>query len=180
VFIGYAEGSKAYCILDPGTQRVRTTRDVVFDEGLGWAWDKVVDNGSTPTYDNFTIKYVHFEGAGGVGSSFPPSMSTTVPEHPPTSAPHSPATTSAATRSSLPPPQLVTPHTPASTATPPGTSTTTLARVEHNPVQFATPHSHDEERIDAYHEGEPLRYRTMENLLGDQPVSGLILHDLEA
>jgi hypothetical protein len=33
VFIGYAEGLKAYCILDPGTQRVRTTRDVVFDEG---------------------------------------------------------------------------------------------------------------------------------------------------
>jgi hypothetical protein len=33
VFIGYAEGSKAYRILDPGTQRVRTMRDVVFDEG---------------------------------------------------------------------------------------------------------------------------------------------------
>jgi hypothetical protein len=36
VFNGYAEGSKAYRILDPGTQRVRTTRDVVFDEGRGW------------------------------------------------------------------------------------------------------------------------------------------------
>jgi hypothetical protein len=33
VFIGYAEGSKAYRILDPGTQHVCTTRDVVFDEG---------------------------------------------------------------------------------------------------------------------------------------------------
>jgi hypothetical protein len=33
VFIGYAEGSKAYHILDLGTQRVHTTRDVVFDEG---------------------------------------------------------------------------------------------------------------------------------------------------
>jgi hypothetical protein len=33
VFIGYAEGSKAYRILDPGTHRVRTTRDIVFDEG---------------------------------------------------------------------------------------------------------------------------------------------------
>jgi hypothetical protein len=33
VFISYAEGSKAYRILDPGTQRVRTTRDVVLDEG---------------------------------------------------------------------------------------------------------------------------------------------------
>jgi hypothetical protein len=33
VFISYAEVSKAYRILDPGTQRVRTMRDVVFDEG---------------------------------------------------------------------------------------------------------------------------------------------------
>jgi hypothetical protein len=33
VFISYAEGSKAYHILNPGTQRVHTMRDVVFDEG---------------------------------------------------------------------------------------------------------------------------------------------------
>jgi transposase InsO family protein len=53
VFIGYAEGSKAYRILDPGTQRVH---DVVFNEGRGWAWDKAVDDGSTPTYDNFIVE----------------------------------------------------------------------------------------------------------------------------
>jgi hypothetical protein len=33
VFIGYAESSKAYRILDTETQHVRTTHDVVFDEG---------------------------------------------------------------------------------------------------------------------------------------------------
>jgi hypothetical protein len=129
-------------------------------------------------YDNFTVEYVHFKGAGGVGSSLPPSMSTPVPEPLPTSAPHSPATTSAATRSSPPPPQLVPPCPPAATTTPPGTSTPTPARVE-DLVEFGTPLSHDEERIDAYHDGEPLRYRTMENLLGDQPVPGLAPHDLE-
>jgi hypothetical protein len=79
VFIGYAEGLKAYRILDPGTQHVRTTHDVVFDEGRGWAWDKAVDDGSTPTYDNFIVEYIHFEGAGGVGSSLPPGMSTQSP-----------------------------------------------------------------------------------------------------
>jgi hypothetical protein len=47
-------------------------------------------------------------------------------------------------------------------------------------MEFATTFSHDEERIDAYHGGEPLRYRTIENLLCDQPVSGLVPHDLEA
>ena len=87
VFIGYAEGSKAYRILDPGTQRVRTARDVVFDEGRGWAWDKAVDDGSTSTYNDFIVEYVHFKGAGGVGSSSSPSMPTPIPELPPTLAP---------------------------------------------------------------------------------------------
>jgi hypothetical protein len=41
-------------------------------------------------------------------------------------------------------------------------------------VEFATPLSHD-----ACYDGEPLRYRTMEDLLGDQPVPGLVPHDLE-
>jgi hypothetical protein len=45
-----------------------------------------MDDGLTPTYDNFTVEYVHFEGAGGVGSYLSPSMSTLVPEPPPTSA----------------------------------------------------------------------------------------------
>jgi hypothetical protein len=87
--------------------------------------------------------------------------------------------TSAAMRFSPPPPQPVTPCTPAVTVTPPGASTPTPARVE-NPVEFATPLSHDEEHIDAYHDGEPLRYHTMENLLDDQPVLGLAPHDLES
>ena len=111
MFIGYTEGSKAYRILDPETQRVRTARDVVFDEGRGWVWDKAVDDGSTPTYDDFTIEYVHFEGDGGVGSFSSPSVPTSVPEPPPTpvpatpAAPHSPATTPAVPGSSAAPPQ---------------------------------------------------------------------------
>jgi hypothetical protein len=180
VFIDYVEGSKAYRILDLGTRRVRTTHDVVFDEGQGWAWDKAVDDGSTRTYDNFTVEYIHFKGTRGVGSSLPLSMSTPVPEPPPTSVPCSPAMTSAAMRTSPPPPQLVTPCTPASMPTPSGMSTQTPAHVEHNPVEFATPLSHDKERIDAFHDGETLRYHMMENLLGNQSVPGLVPHDLEA
>ncbi|WVZ63766.1 LOW QUALITY PROTEIN: hypothetical protein U9M48_013373 [Paspalum notatum var. saurae] len=157
VFIGYAEGSKAYRILDPGTRRVRTARDVVFDEGRGWAWDKAVDDGSTPTYDDFTVEYIHFERAGGVGSSSSPSMPTPVPEPPPTPVSRSPATTSAAPSSSPTPPQPATPRTSAPTVTPLGTSTSTPARVDHGMAEFATPLSHDEERLDAYHDGEPLR-----------------------
>ena len=35
VFIGYAEGAKAYRVLNLVSQRVRVVRDVVFDEGCG-------------------------------------------------------------------------------------------------------------------------------------------------
>jgi hypothetical protein len=47
-------------------------------------------------------------------------------------------------------------------------------------MEFATPLSHDEERIDAYHDGDLLWYHMMEELLSDRPVSGLVPHDLEA
>jgi hypothetical protein len=112
-----------------------------------------VDDSSTLTYDNFTIEYVHFEEAGGVGSSLPLNMSTPVPVPPPTSALHCPATTSDATMSLPPPPQPVPPCTPAATTTPPGTSTPAPAHVESSPVEFATPLSHNEERIDACYNG---------------------------
>jgi hypothetical protein len=46
-------------------------------------------------------------------------------------------------------------------------------------VEFATPLSYDEEHIDACYDDEPLRYHTMEDLLGDQPMPGLVPHDLE-
>jgi hypothetical protein len=35
VFIDYVEGVKAYRILDPTTQRVRISQNVVFNEGRG-------------------------------------------------------------------------------------------------------------------------------------------------
>lgn len=169
VFIGYAEGSKAYRILDPKTQRVRTARDVVFNEGRGWKWDKAVDDGSTPTYDDFIVEYVHFKEAGGASSSSSPSTSTPAPKTTSTPVPATPTA-----------PQPATPHTPAPTVTTPGSSSSAPAHAEHNPMKFASPLTHDEERIDAYHSGEPLRYRTMDNLLGDQPVPGLVPRDLEA
>jgi hypothetical protein len=79
VFIGYDEGVKGYRVLDPVTQRVRMAHDVVFDEGRGWTWGKMVDDMTTPTYDDFIVDYVHCEGTGGVGSSTSPSVPHPVP-----------------------------------------------------------------------------------------------------
>jgi hypothetical protein len=58
-------------------------------------------------------------------------------------------------------------------------STPAPAHIEPSPVEFATPLSHNEERIDACYDGEPLRHRMMEDLLGDQPVPRLVPHDLK-
>jgi hypothetical protein len=187
VFISYAEGVKAYRILDPATQRDRISRDVVFDEGRGWAWDKTVDDGSTSTLRDFVVDYVHFEGAGGASSSSSPSSSTaalgspSAPTSPPLPTPPAsplpPATprspTSAAPRSATP-----APHSPAQAPTPPGSTPAASAR--QRTVELTTSLSNDEDRVDAYHDGEPLRYRTMDNILGDQPVPEMAVHDFEA
>jgi hypothetical protein len=156
---------------------VRTARDVVFDEGRGWAWDKAVDDDTTSMYDDFIIEYVYFEGAGGVGNSSP-SRSTPAPMSPPTPAPRSPAS---ATTSSSPPRTPATtpatassspPRTPAPTVPSPGMSSPTPARVEHDPVELVTPLSHDKDRVDACYNGEPLQYRRVEGLLIDPSVLG--------
>jgi hypothetical protein len=136
-----------------------------------------VDDGTTPTYNDFTIEYVHFEGPRGLGNSCP-SRSTLAPKSPPTPAPRSPAP---ATTSSLPPRNPATtpatmssspPRTPASTVTPPGTSSLTPACVEHDPVELITLLSHDKERVDACYDNESLRYRKVEGLLIDLSMSG--------
>jgi hypothetical protein len=116
----------------------------------------------TPMYDDFTIDYIHFEGAGGVGDPSP-SRPTPAPKSPLTPAPRSPAPALASSPS---------PRTPAPMVPSPGTSSPTSALVEHDPVELVTPLSHDEERVDACYDGESLRYRKVEGLLIDPSVSG--------
>jgi hypothetical protein len=143
-----------------------------------------VDNSSTLTLRDFIIDYVHFEGAGGASSSSSPSSSTAAPSSP--SAPASPplptplaspppatprSPTPAAPRSATPAPRSPTPavarsatpapHSPAQAPTPPGSAPAASAR--QRMVELTTPLSNDEDRIDAYHDGEPLRYRTVES-----------------
>lgn len=42
IFVGYEAGSKAYRVYDPATQRVRVSRDVVFDEEACWQWGRAL------------------------------------------------------------------------------------------------------------------------------------------
>jgi hypothetical protein len=56
VFIGYAEGAKAYQILDPTMKRVMVSRDVVFDEGRGWDWSTPGAGCSAAAGSEFTVE----------------------------------------------------------------------------------------------------------------------------
>ena len=47
-------------------------------------------------------------------------------------------------------------------------------------MEFATPLSDNEDHIDAYHDDEPLHYRTLDNIFSDQPVLGQVVHYFEA
>jgi hypothetical protein len=180
VFIGYAEGAKAYRILDPATRRVRITRDIVFDEGRGWMWGKMVDDGSTPMTCDFVVDNVHFEEAGGASSSSSPSSYTPPPCSPPPlaspSPPPPPAPASPQAPASPPP---ATPHSPTSAPTPSDSASAVSAHDEQRTVEFTTPMSNDEDRIDAYHSDEPLSYRTVDDL-GEHPVPELAQCDFEA
>lgn len=92
VFISYAEGTKAYRILDPMTQRVHTSRDVMFDKGRCWDRTKGIGCGTVATPSDFIVEYVHFVGAGGAGersSSFGSSAPSILP---PLTPPRSPST----------------------------------------------------------------------------------------
>ncbi|KAK8448866.1 hypothetical protein SEVIR_7G116650v4 [Setaria viridis] len=176
VFIGYAEGVKAYRILDSETQRVCMARDVVFDEGRGWAWGKMVDDSLTSTYDNFTINYVHFEGVRGVDSS---SSRACLPQ---STGLHPLRRVLLRLRRALhhhhhhsrPRCTLLCRHLLLRARLHQHWLTMSIARWS-SPLR-----SLDEDHVNAYHDGEPLRYCTMEDILSDQPVPGLIPHDLEA
>jgi hypothetical protein len=182
VFIGYAEGAKAYSVLDPTTRRVRVARDVVFDEGRGWAWDKAVDDGSATALRDFTVEYMWAGGAKGAqgasssmsGSSSPaPTSSPTPPRSPSPNlgelgSPSAVVGGPSAAAPTSPAPQPTTPaHQPTSSAS----STSPAATPAHAGqagVEYATPLEDDKDRLDAYYDDEPLRYHTVANILGEQ------------
>ncbi|XP_066375178.1 uncharacterized protein [Miscanthus floridulus] len=175
VFIGYTEGAKAYRVLGSATRRVRVARDVVFDEGRGWAWDKAVDDGSAAALNDFTVEYAWAGGAEGAqgasssmtGSSSPAPTSSSAPPRLPSPNPGELGSPSAAVRSS----SAAAPTSPAHQLTFTTSSTSSAATPAHAgwpEVEYATPLEDDEDRLDAYYDDEPLRYRTVANILGEQ------------
>jgi hypothetical protein len=154
VFISYAEGVKAYRILDPVTRHVHTAWDVIFDEGCGWDWSKETNDSMTTSSIEFTVDYAELEGSRGVGDS--PSASSS-----PASAPKMPS--------------------PSPDSTPLAAPTTSLEHGGSRAPVFASSLEGDKDHIDVVHNDTLLRYRTVDDILGDQTVMpGSVQHNIDA
>ena len=156
VFIGYAEGAKAYRVFEPVSGRVRISRDVVFDEEHGWDWSSPESGPSAVNSSEFTVEYVWSEEA----SEPAPPSSPLLPDSPRTPAPNSPIGVEGAEGSASTHPQANSAPAALEVSPPPPSP-----QIEH-----ATPLEDDDDRLDAYHEDEPLRYRTVSNIIGQQPT----------
>jgi hypothetical protein len=158
IFVGYEPGSKAYRVYDPSTRRVHISRDVVFDEAAAWAWSAA----DPPEPSDFTVEEQdHAE----------PSViitTTTTTEASPASSSASPAPSGAAEF-----PDTSSPTTHGISSTP---GSTTRSQVE-----FASPPGAGmEDYLDADHDDDaPLRFRCIDNILGEAETPELAHRELE-
>jgi hypothetical protein len=143
VFIGYADGAKAYRILDPLARQVCTARDVVFDEAHGWDW--TATTGTSPVAD-FTVEYI-YAGASRAATAARPA------------SPHAPSSLTPSVRTLAAPPS-----TPVSTPSPQSGAASVVGPAA-PPPEFVTPLENDE-RLDAALEELPVRYRAYDNIIG--------------
>ena len=146
----------------------------MFNEGHGWDWSTPGAGSSAAAGSEFIVE---FWARGAQGAS-PSATRATLPS---SSAPGEPEEStatqsepSAAPASSTPPTApshvLAAPSSPAP-ASPASPTTPSATAEDRGHVKFATPLEDDEDHLDAYHDDdEPLRYRTMGNILGDAPT----------
>nr|CAB3459387.1 unnamed protein product [Digitaria exilis] len=157
IFIGYETGSKAYRVYNPVDGRVRATRDVVFDEDAQWDWGVGADGEDGADKELFTVEF--------------PVVTERIVEG-------EPAGRSSATVSS--PSAITTPSTvgaptmPGALTTPDVPTMPSGAQEWAEPVEFATPPGYlDDKALDINHDDDvPLRFRTLENLLGSDTPPG--------
>jgi hypothetical protein len=144
VFIGYANGAKAYRILDPVARQVCTACDVMFDEVRGWDWTETT--GAPPVVD-FTIEYIYAGASGATAVARPAS-------------PRDPSSPTPSVRTLAAPPS-----TPVTTPSP-QSGAASVAGPTVPPPEFVTPLKNDEERLNAAHGELSVCYRAYDNIIG--------------
>ncbi|WVZ81519.1 hypothetical protein U9M48_028886 [Paspalum notatum var. saurae] len=148
VFVGYEQGTKAWRFYNPVMRCIHVSRDAVFEEDRPWDWGEEKGAGPNDDSEPFNVELVT------IGQARRAAGAVEAAHTPPTSS--APATPASASSHAAMPMCGSEPRTP--TATPPAPTT----------IQFVSPPS-GEPDLDDDHDEAPLRYRTMENVLG--PVS---------
>lgn len=150
--MGCEPGSKAYRAYNPDTRRVHISHDIVFDEEAQWKWD-VNTTGDVDT--DFIIEYTSVYQPQVITSTGTAAEEQAEPVSPSASPPSS--------------------SLPASGQATPITTPTAGA----SPVEFVSPPAVPEDDLDADHDDAPLRFRTIDNVLGPATPPGLAARELD-
>ena len=67
VFLGYAEGTKAYRLYDPRGDKVLVSHDVVFNEEVAWDWSSPSTGEAGSFTNTFVIEHLVIHGGGDIG-----------------------------------------------------------------------------------------------------------------
>ena len=154
VMLGYEEGSKAYRLYDPNGGKVVVPRDVVFDEMAAWDWEDQGAGEAAGVSSTFVVEHLVIQGGGddGAGEQAAGEQAAAGEQSPPAAA-HSPL-----------------PQSPATAAQ--GTP----------PLKFASPPTDIDKFVDAFHDGEEVRFRRVDNIVGEggaPKVASRLLDDPE-
>lgn len=60
VYLGIEKGSEAHRLLDPNTVSIHVSRDVVFEEGQTWNWEKTTKIKAIPGM-SFTVEGLNLD-----------------------------------------------------------------------------------------------------------------------
>lgn len=167
VFVGYEAGSKAYRVFDPVTDRVHVTRDVIFDEQAQWDWGlQQPEVGKPPSAGPFTVEHSTVVATGMPGGE-PNSEAHGAAQSAPSIAK---STTSTLARTSPRNSEIES----AGDMAPTGDATSPAVIPE-----FASPPIDARETFDADHDDDaPVRFRTLDNIIGPAPVPNLARREL--
>lgn len=169
VFLGYANGAKAYRVYDPVAQRVLVSRDVVFNEMRGWDWISSAEHTASMA-EELSIDFELAAIGGPEGQDTPSPSLAAMPPESRSPAPGELGDAASPVAASTPPSLASTSRASPSSAPANSPALETPAAAEPHPVELATPLEDDEERLDAFYSGEPLRYRMMDNILGEESI----------
>ena len=169
MFLGYESGTKAYRLYDPIQGKVLVSRDVVFDEATAWRWEEAEarEGQGGGIRDSFTVEHMEVHGDGEVAGSRPVPARAAGTKPPAAAEAEEPPSPGGAGDTDVQGSMGVgSPVSPAQRT--PAAAT----------IDYASPTSNVSEFVDAFHEGEEVRFHKIDNVIEEAEVPGLAARGL--